>query len=94
MWKMRWKILDLFFWLDTLVELDEELAEESASADEELDSSSFDFSLFPESAFLGLLTGFLIRVNSDCWFFDSIFLDSSSSALLKSSLSSMSLVGW
>ena len=63
-------ILDLFFWLVTLVELDGESAEESASADGELDSSCFDFSLFPESAFLGLLTGFLIRVNFGCFFFE------------------------
>ena len=56
-------LFDLFFWLVTLVELDEESAEESASADEELDSSSFEFSLFPDSAFLIFLAGFLIRVN-------------------------------
>ena len=90
-------LLDLFFWLVTFVELDEESVEESESADEELDSSCFDFSLFPDSAFLA---GFLIRVNSGCFFFelDSIFLDSSSGseslALLNSSFLSMSLVGW
>ena len=91
--------LDHFLWLVTLVELDDKSYEESASADEELDSSSFDFSLFPGVAFLVFLAGFLIRVNSDCFFFElgSIFVDCSSgsefSGLLKSSLSSMSLVG-
>jgi hypothetical protein len=50
------------FWLDILLELDDKSDEESASSDEELDSSSFDFSLFPGVAFLVFLAGFLIRV--------------------------------
>ena len=90
-------LLDLFFWVVAFVELDEESAGEPSSADDDFDSSCFDCSLFPDSAFLVFLAGFLMRVNSGFFFFElgSIILDSSSgsesSALLKSSLA---LVGW